>query len=62
MRIALFTNEYPPNVYGGAGVHVEYLARELSRAEDGTHRVDVLCFGEQHEPTAISGSAASRPR
>jgi starch synthase len=49
VRIALFTNEYPPNVYGGAGVHVEYLSRELARAEGGAHRVDVLCFGEQHE-------------
>ena len=28
MRIAILTNEYPPNVYGGAGVHVEYLTRE----------------------------------
>src|SRR5438045_5891636 len=49
LRIALFTNEYPPNVYGGAGVHVEYLARELARAEDGAHRVDVFCFGNQRE-------------
>jgi glycogen synthase len=49
MRIALFTNEYPPNVYGGAGVHVEYLARELARVESGAHRVQVLCFGEQHQ-------------
>ena len=49
MRIALFTNEYPPNVYGGAGVHVEYLARELARAENDAHRVDVFCFGEQRE-------------
>src|SRR5688572_9077909 len=49
LRIALFTNEYPPNVYGGAGVHVEYLSRELARAEDGAHAVDVLCFGEQNE-------------
>ena len=49
MRIALFTNEYPPHVYGGAGVHVEYLARELAHAEDGAHHVDVHCFGEQHE-------------
>ena len=49
MRIALLTNEYPPNVYGGAGVHVEYLSRELARAGDGTHQVDVLCFGDQHE-------------
>src|SRR5919106_345989 len=49
MRIAQFTNEYPPNVYGGAGVHVEYLSRELARADGGEHRVDVLCFGDQHE-------------
>ncbi|HLT45655.1 MAG TPA: glycogen synthase [Rubricoccaceae bacterium] len=49
MRIALLTNEYPPHVYGGAGVHVEYLARELARAEGGAHAVDVLCFGRQHE-------------
>lgn len=49
MRIAIFTNEYPPNVYGGAGVHVEYLSRELARAEDGAHQVDVFCFGDQHE-------------
>ena len=49
MRIALFTNEYPPNVYGGAGVHVEYLSRELARAEGGVHQVDVFCFGDQRE-------------
>ena len=49
MRIALFTNEYPPHVYGGAGVHVEYLSRELARLEEGAHTVDVLAFGEQRE-------------
>jgi glycogen synthase len=49
MRIALFTNEYPPNVYGGAGVHVEYLSRELARLEGGAHAVDVLAFGDQRE-------------
>src|SRR5215216_1689748 len=49
MRITLFTNEYPPNVYSGAGVHVEYLSRELARADGGAHRVDVFSFGEQHE-------------
>jgi starch synthase len=49
MRIALFTNEYPPHVYGGAGVHVEYLSRELARLEGGAHQVDVFCFGEQRE-------------
>jgi alpha-maltose-1-phosphate synthase len=46
MRIAILTNEYPPHVYGGAGVHVEYLARELARLEP-PHHVQVLSFGEQ---------------
>ncbi len=31
MRALLLTNEYPPHVYGGAGVHVDYLTRELRR-------------------------------
>ena len=43
MRAGLFTREYPPNVYGGAGVHVEYLSRELAKKID----VDVHCWGEQ---------------
>jgi alpha-maltose-1-phosphate synthase len=42
-RVALFTNEYPPHVYGGAGVHVEYLSRELARLVP----VEVRCFGSQ---------------
>jgi starch synthase len=36
VKVALLTREYPPDVYGGAGVHVEYLARELRRLEDVT--------------------------
>ncbi|MGN6593599.1 MAG: glycogen synthase [Terriglobales bacterium] len=44
MRVALFTREYPPYVYGGAGVHVEYLSRELARRVE----VEVHCFGDQH--------------
>jgi starch synthase len=36
MKVALLSREYPPDVYGGAGVHVEYLARELSALEDIT--------------------------
>jgi starch synthase len=36
VKVAVFTREYPPAVYGGAGVHVEYLVRELSRLEDVT--------------------------
>lgn len=47
MRITLLTNEYPPNVYGGAGVHIEYLSRELARLDGGQHSVQVLCFGDQ---------------
>ena len=43
MRTGLFTREYPPNVYGGAGVHVEYLSRELARKID----VAVYCWGDQ---------------
>ncbi len=42
-KVALFTNEYPPNVYGGAGVHVEYLSRALADFVE----VDVRCFGDQ---------------
>jgi glycogen synthase len=47
LRIAQLTNEYPPYVYGGAGVHIEYLSRELSKAEGGAHHVQVLSFGDQ---------------
>jgi glycogen synthase len=42
-KVALFTNEYPPKVYGGAGVHVEYLSRALARHVE----VEVRCFGDQ---------------
>ncbi|MCX6574768.1 MAG: glycogen synthase, partial [Candidatus Aminicenantes bacterium] len=43
MKVLFFTNEYPPHIYGGAGIHVDYLTRELSK-----HcRVDVRCFGHQ---------------
>jgi alpha-maltose-1-phosphate synthase len=47
LRIGILTNEFPPNVYGGAGVHVEYLTRELAALDDGAHRIRVLCFGDQ---------------
>jgi starch synthase len=36
VKVAVFTREYPPAVYGGAGVHVEYLVRGLARLEDVT--------------------------
>jgi starch synthase len=43
MRVGLMTREYPPNVYGGAGVHVEYLSRELAKLIE----VEVHCWGTQ---------------
>ena len=43
MRVGLMTREYPPEVYGGAGVHVEYLGRELARLIE----VEVHCWGAQ---------------
>ena len=29
MKVALLTNEFPPDIYGGAGIHVQFLSREL---------------------------------
>ena len=44
MRVGIFTREYPPLVYGGAGVHVDYLSRELASQIE----VEVHCWGSQH--------------
>ena len=52
LRVALLTREYPPEVYGGAGVHVEYLARELAGLVDLT----VHCQGADR-----AGAVAHRP-
>jgi alpha-maltose-1-phosphate synthase len=49
MRIDLLSREYPPDVYGGAGVHVEYLARELRRLDE----VRVRCFGAMREEYGV---------
>ena len=43
MKALFLTNEYPPYTYGGAGVHVEYLSRELAKFIP----VEVRCFGDQ---------------
>lgn len=45
MKIALFTNEFPPNIYGGAGVHIDFLSQELAKLA----QVEVRCFGHQQE-------------
>jgi glycogen synthase len=42
-KVLFLTNEYPPHIYGGAGVHVDYLSRELAK----TMPVEVRCFGDQ---------------
>jgi alpha-maltose-1-phosphate synthase len=56
VRVGLLTREYPPDVYGGAGVHVEFLARELSALVD----LEVHCWGEgrgvgvvRHRPWSV---------
>jgi alpha-maltose-1-phosphate synthase len=49
MKILFLTNEYPPYIYGGAGVHVEHLTRELYRFEGEKPSLEILCFGDQKE-------------
>ncbi|MGW0205530.1 glycogen synthase [Streptomyces sp. NPDC003233] len=60
MRVGLLTREYPPDVYGGAGVHVEFLARELTSLVD----LEVHCWGEgrgvgvvRHRPWSVLDGA-----
>ncbi len=45
MRIGIVTREWPPDVYGGAGVHVEHLVAAL-RSLSGGPEIDVHCFGD----------------
>ena len=52
MKIALLSREYPPEVYGGAGVHVEYLARELGPLVE----LAVHCFGAARSSSEVAGS------
>ncbi len=51
MRVALLTREFPPDVYGGAGVHVEYLARELARL------VELTVHREGRGPSGLAAAA-----
>ncbi len=57
MRAGLFTREYPPNVYGGAGVHVEYLSKGLAKKIG----VDVYCWGDQQEQSGNLRVHGSQP-
>jgi starch synthase len=61
-KVALLTREYPPDVYGGAGTHVEYLAREMRRLAD----VSVHCWGRPRDEPGVTAyepwSAISEPK
>jgi alpha-maltose-1-phosphate synthase len=61
-KIALLTREYPPEVYGGAGTHVEYLARELRRLTE----VSVHCWGAPRTEPGVTShqpwSALAEPK
>jgi starch synthase len=65
VRIGILTREFPPAVYGGAGVHVDFLVRELAKLAD----VDVHCMGDErpgatahseHDPLLDGANAALR--
>ena len=51
-RVALLTKEYPPEIYGGAGVHVEHLSRELAKLVD----VGVYCFGAPRDDPLVAAA------
>jgi len=57
LKVVLFTREYPPDVYGGAGVHVEYLSRELAKRV----AVEVRKFGRDHSVSAPVPVQAFQP-
>jgi alpha-maltose-1-phosphate synthase len=46
MRVSILTREYPPHIYGGAGVHVGQLVPQLRKYCDS---VEVQCMGEPRE-------------
>ncbi|WP_300082459.1 glycogen synthase [Propioniciclava sp.] len=46
MRVSILTREYPPHIYGGAGVHVGQLVPQL---EKFCELVDVQCMGEPRD-------------
>lgn len=66
LRVGLLTREYPPEVYGGAGVHVEHLARALAHHVEvavhcaGTPRADPLVAGTHNPWDALTGEAPHR--
>ena len=60
MKVLFYTREFPPYVYGGAGVVVEYLAAELAQLME----IDIKCFGDQDETsknTSVKGFPYNNP-
>ena len=52
MKVDILTREYPPHVYGGAGVHVEELAKVLAERIDVTVRAfDATCANPRRRST-----------
>ena len=45
MNAAILTNEFPPEIYGGAGIHVKFLSQELSKL----CHIEARCFGPQND-------------
>lgn len=45
MKVALLTNEFPPDIYGGAGIHIQYLSKELRKFCS----VEARAFGNQND-------------
>ncbi|MBJ8345136.1 glycogen synthase [Antrihabitans sp. YC2-6] len=63
MKVGLLTREYPPDVYGGAGVHVDFLSRELRPLVDlavhawGADRISDLAPAQGHSPATATKDA-----
>lgn len=58
MKVIYLTREYPPHVYGGAGVHVEHLAAHMASLA----QVEVKCFDERKGAPAASTAPPDPPR
>jgi alpha-maltose-1-phosphate synthase len=57
MNVLMLSREYPPHIYGGAGVVVDELSKALARRA----RVEVRCFGDQQAPGPALGVRGYAP-
>ncbi|MDI2098154.1 glycogen synthase [Ruicaihuangia caeni] len=58
MRVEVFTREFPPEIYGGAGVHVDELVRALRNGAPSGFEVGVRCFGAERHAEDVRAYAA----